>query len=62
MNKSRDPIDQLAELRQGLVQDWMEAVIKSKITDGLEQYPHMENGEFEYKNPSAVIEVGRPKG
>jgi hypothetical protein len=57
----QEPAEQLEALRQGIVQDRWAAVIKNNITDGLERYSHMENGEFNYKSPSAVIEAGRPK-
>lgn len=61
MNQERDPVDQLAALRQGMVQDaWSNAIIKN-ITDGLETYLHMENGEFNYKSPLAETETGRSK-
>ena len=59
MEEYRDPVDQLAALRQGMVQDAWSEVIKSNISDGLEQYPHMEKGEFDFKRPSAEIESGR---
>jgi hypothetical protein len=61
MNRERDPVDQLAALRQGMVQDaWSNAILKN-ITDGLETYLHMENGEFNYKSPLAETETGRSK-
>ena len=55
------PADQLEALRQGIVQDSWSTVIKSNITDDLERYPHMKNGGFDFKNPSAIIETSRPK-
>lgn len=61
MNQFREPVDQLAALRQGIVQDAWSEVIKSNITDGLERYLHMENGEFDFKSPSAETEAGRSK-
>jgi DNA-binding FrmR family transcriptional regulator len=61
MNEFREPVDQLAALRQGIIQDAWSEVIKSNITDGLERYLHMENAEFNFKSPSAETEVGRSK-
>ncbi|KAH0563023.1 hypothetical protein GP486_002410 [Trichoglossum hirsutum] len=61
MNQFREPVDQLAALRQGIIQDAWSEVIKSNITDGLERYLHMENGEFDFKSPSAETEAGRSK-
>ena len=61
MNQFRDPVDQLAALRQGIVQDAWSEVIKSNITDGLERYLHMEDGKFDFKSPLAETEAGRCK-
>jgi hypothetical protein len=60
-NRCREPVEQLEALRQGIVQDCWSDVIKNNITDGLEQYLHMENGKFDFKSPSAVVEAGRSK-
>jgi hypothetical protein len=56
-----DPGGQLEALRQGLVQEFWQEIIESNITDGLERFPHMENGEFDFKSPSAAVEAGRSK-
>lgn len=61
MSEFRDPVDQLAALRQGIVQDVWSECIKSNITDGLERYLHMEKGEFDFKSPLAETEAGRSK-
>jgi hypothetical protein len=61
INKFEEPEEQLEALRAWIVDVSWEEVIKNNITDGLEQYLHMENGKFNFKNPSAVIEAGRSK-
>lgn len=61
INEFREPVDQLAALRQGMVQDAWSDVIKNNISDELERYLYMENGEFDFKRPLANTEAGRSK-
>lgn len=61
LQKSDDPIEQLEELRQGIVQDNWEAAIETNISDVMERVPHIEKGKFNYKAPLAETEAGRCK-
>lgn len=61
ISEYEEPEEQLEALRAWIVDISWEKVIKKNITDGLETYLHMENGKFNFKSPSAVIEAGRPK-
>jgi hypothetical protein len=61
IRKYDEPAEQLEALRAWIVDVSWEEVVKKNIVDGLERYLHMEDGEFDFKSPSAVIEAGRPK-
>ena len=61
LQKSDHPIEQLEELRQGIVQDNWEAAIETNISDSMERFPHIEKGKFDYKAPLAETEAGRCK-
>jgi hypothetical protein len=61
MSEYNEPEEQLEALRQGTVQDCWSAVIEKNVTDGLERYVHMVNGEFDFKRVDGTIEAGRSK-
>ena len=61
MAEYKSPTDQLAALRQGIIQNAWAGVITSNFMEGSERYPHMEDGKFNFKSPFAETEAGRSK-
>ena len=61
MGRHKDLVNQLAALRQGIVQEAWGEVIRHNLSDGLEQYQYVENGVFDYKMPLAETDPGRSK-
>lgn len=60
--ENEDPVDFLAALRQWIVDKSWEKIIIRNITDWLERRPHMAQGKFNFKSPSAVLGVCRARG
>jgi hypothetical protein len=61
MTRKENPKEQLEELRMGIIELTWEQVIRKNVTDPLETYQYMENGEFEFKSIPREMEAGRPK-
>jgi hypothetical protein len=61
MNGERNPEEQLEQLRMGIIDLTWEQVIRKNVTDPLETYKYMENGNFEFKAIPREMEAGRPK-
>lgn len=62
MSKSKDPVDQLAALRQRFVQDFWQEAIEKGISDNLDRRPFLVNGTFDFRAPPAETEPCRCKG
>ena len=54
-----EPSERLEALRQAIVQDKWQAAIRKWISDSIDRFPFLQDGEFEYKYPSAEIAAGR---
>ena len=61
MHRATDPKEQLEELRMGIIDLTWEQVIRKNVTDALETYQYMEDGEFNFKAIPREMEAGRAK-
>jgi hypothetical protein len=59
--KASDPVDHLEDLRQIVMDYTWKDVIEANISDWLERFPYIENGEFNYKAPLAETDAGRAR-
>jgi hypothetical protein len=59
VRKTPEPEAQMETCRRQILSNTWSELIKQEVTDWLERSKHKEDGEFNYKSPTANVGVGR---